>query len=241
MSVKVDIIAGFLGTGKTTLINKLVPFFTKTEKVVLIENEFGEVGIDGDLISSDLPMREIFAGCICCTLAGNFITAIEELNQQFHPDRIVIEPSGVGQLSDVVRACQGAKLDTELQMDHLITIVDCTGFTKGKDVFGTFYLDQIAHANVILLSYIAQAEKDEIEQVVSELRKVNPLAAIVKEDWFCMDNENLADLVNTVGQNSIAEVQGRESNVHHGIQHLPAERIFTAWGEKTPLLPRQNN
>ncbi|ATW27798.1 CobW family GTP-binding protein [Candidatus Formimonas warabiya] len=236
MGVKVDIVAGFLGAGKTTLINKLVPAYTKKEKVVLIENEFGEIGIDGDLLSGALPTREIYAGCICCTLAGNFIEAIEEMNQQFHPDRIVIEPSGVGQLSDVMRACQGVKGTAQLDLNHLITIVDGTGFKDDLDAFGAFYLDQIRYANILLLSHLAQVEQQEIDQVISELKTRNGHAVILVDDWRDMENEDLADLLEAVRPQGPDRIPKPEPPVHHDHHHLPADRIFSVWGQRNPTV-----
>lgn len=234
--MKIDIVAGFLGTGKTTLINKLIPVFAKKEKVAVIENEFGEVGIDGDLILSDLPTREIYAGCICCSLSGSFISAIEELSQQYQVDRMVIEPSGVGQLSDVVKTCRSAKLSAEIKIDHLITIVDSTGFFDEIDAFGGFYLNQIINANIILLSRIELVEKREVEQIVDELQKVNPDAAIIKDDWRNLDNEDLMELLDAALKNTRFEIQNKESNANDNQYHAPASRIFTAWGQANPVV-----
>lgn len=233
MSVKVDIVAGFLGTGKTTLINKLLPVISRSEKVVLIENEFGEIGIDGDLIASDLPIKEIYAGCICCTLAGSLIKAIEELHQQFHPDRIVIEPSGLSQLSDVVKACQSAKLESDLQLDHLITLVDITGFADEMDALGAFYLDQIRTANIILLSYTG-TKKQELASAVAELRKHNPQAVMIEDDWFCMEDENLAYLLYATGQLEQNNRSKTDDHVPANAYQLPLGRIFTTWTQPYP-------
>lgn len=146
--MEVQVVSGFLGAGKTTFLNRYLP--TLTGKTVLIENEFGEVGLDGELIQEDIPVREIYAGCICCSLAIDFRQGVKEIAEMFSPDQIVIEPSGVGRLSDIVKACQKAreKEGIDLTITKLIAMVDVKSFEEYREDFGDFYLDQIQHAGL---------------------------------------------------------------------------------------------
>ena len=148
--MEVQVVSGFLGAGKTTFLNHYLPALAG--KTVLIENEFGEVGLDGELIQEDIPVREIYAGCICCSLAIDFRQGIKEIAEKFSPDQIVIEPSGVGRLSDIVKACQKAreKEGIDLTITKLIAMVDVKSFEEYREDFGDFYLDQIQHAGLIL-------------------------------------------------------------------------------------------
>ena len=150
--MEIQIVTGFLGAGKTTFLNRYLPLLSG--KTVVIENEFGDIGIDGDRIQEDIPVREIFAGCICCSLAMDFRKGIKEIAENFHPDRILIEPSGVGRLTDIVKACQMAREreKVSLQITKLIAIVDMASFEEYIEGFGAFYQDQIERAGLLLLS-----------------------------------------------------------------------------------------
>ena len=158
--MEIQIVSGFLGAGKTTFLNKYLSLLGGN--TVVIENEFGDVGLDGELIQGDLPVKELYAGCICCSLALDFQKGIKELAEQFHPDRIVIEPSGVGRLTDVVKACGRAKEKEgiDLRITKFIVILDITEFEDYIDGFGAFYLDQIQNAGLILLSHLEQVSKE---------------------------------------------------------------------------------
>ncbi len=160
---KIDIFSGFLGAGKTTLIKKLIKESFAGQKVVLIENEFGEIGIDGGFLKeSGIQINELNAGCICCSLVGDFRAALQQVVEQYHPDRIVIEPSGVGKLSDVTRAVEGVAEHLDVQLSSFVTVADVNKVKMYMKNFGEFYDDQISHASCIILSRTQNAteEKD---------------------------------------------------------------------------------
>lgn len=191
--MKIDIVSGFLGAGKTTFLNKILPDLR--ERVVIIENEYGDISVDGSLLQDNLPVREIMAGCICCSLVVDFQQAIQELSAKYHPDRIIIEPSGVSCLSDVVKACEMVADKTEggLELDHLITIVDMVSFPEYIDDFGIFYANQIEHANVIFFSHLSELGEAEQQSVIKRVRQLNPRAAVWQEDWLEQDGGLLWD------------------------------------------------
>ena len=179
---KIDIISGFLGAGKTTLIKRLLADALKGEKVVLIENEFGEIGIDGGFLKdSGIVVNEMNAGCICCSLVGDFGKALHDVVDQYAPDRILIEPSGVGKLSDVITAVQNAHLDVTL--NSFVTVVDALKAKMYLKNFGEFFQNQVAHAGAILLSRTAECPANRLEEVVGILRGINPHARIVTTPW----------------------------------------------------------
>lgn len=191
--MKIDIISGFLGAGKTTFLNKILP--NLQERVVVIENEYGDISVDGSLLREDLPVREIMAGCICCSLVVDFQQAIRELSAKYHPDRIIIEPSGVSCLSDVVKACETVADETEggLELDHLITIVDMVSFPEYIEDFGMFYANQIEHANVVFFSHLSELSEAERQSVIDRIHQLNPRAAVWQEDWLEQEGSLLWD------------------------------------------------
>ncbi|MBO6263522.1 MAG: GTP-binding protein, partial [Clostridia bacterium] len=176
--VKVDVISGFLGAGKTTLIKKLFESAFDKEKIVLIENEFGEIGIDGSFLKeSGVEIKEINSGCICCSLVGDFSSSMKEVISKFSPERIIIEPSGVGKLSDIVRAVE--RVDADIQINIVATVVDggkCKMYHKN---FGEFYNDQVKEANTIIVSKTDKLSEDKINAAVELLRELNQRATIV--------------------------------------------------------------
>nr|WP_297172103.1 GTP-binding protein [uncultured Agathobaculum sp.] len=179
---KIDIISGFLGAGKTTLIKRLLADALKGEKVVLIENEFGEIGIDGGFLKqAGIVVNEMNAGCICCSLVGDFGKALHEVVDQYAPDRILIEPSGVGKLSDVIAAVQNAQL--EVTLNSFVTVVDALKAKMYLKNFGEFFQNQVAHAGAILLSRTAECPASRLEEVVHMLRTLNSHARIVTTPW----------------------------------------------------------
>ncbi len=186
--IKIDIFSGFLGAGKTTLIKKLIQEAYQGEKVVLIENEFGEIGVDGGFLQdAGIEITEMNSGCICCSLVGDFSKALKEVAAKFHPERIIIEPSGVGKLSDVIKAVQRAAVP-DSKLNAFCTVVDakkCKVYLKN---FGEFFLDQVENASCIVLSHTSDAKK--VEEAV-ELLKAHTQATVVTTDWDALDGKDI--------------------------------------------------
>ena len=181
---KIDIVSGFLGAGKTTLIKKLIAEAYSGEKLVLIENEFGEIGIDGGFLKdAGIQITEMNSGCICCSLVGDFGAALKKVLDQFHPDRILIEPSGVGKLSDVIRAVQGVQQDAPLELNSFVTVVDATKCKLYMKNFGEFFNNQVESAGTIILSRTQKLSQDKLEACVAMLREHNPKAPIITTPW----------------------------------------------------------
>lgn len=195
---KIDIFSGFLGAGKTTLIKKLIKESFAGQKVVLIENEFGEIGIDGGFLKeSGIQINELNAGCICCSLMGDFRAALQQVVEQYHPDRIVIEPSGVGKLSDVTRAVEGVAEHLDVQLSSFVTVADVNKVKMYMKNFGEFYDDQISHASCIILSRTQNATEEKIAAAVAMLREKNPTATIVTTAWDALTGEQILKAMST--------------------------------------------
>ena len=195
---KIDIFSGFLGAGKTTLIKKLIKEAFAGQQVVLIENEFGEIGIDGGFLKeSGIQINELNAGCICCSLVGDFRTALQQVVEQYHPDRIVIEPSGVGKLSDVTRAVEGVAEHLDVQLNSFVTVADVNKVKMYMKNFGEFYDDQISHASCILLSRTQTTSEEKIAAAVALLREKNPTATIVTTAWDELTGEQILKAMST--------------------------------------------
>ena len=194
----IDIFSGFLGAGKTTLIKKLIKESFAGQKVVLIENEFGEIGIDGGFLKeSGIQINELNAGCICCSLVGDFRAALQQVVEQYHPDRIVIEPSGVGKLSDVTRAVEGVAEHLDVQLNSFVTVADVNKVKMYMKNFGEFYDDQISHASCIILSRTQTASEEKIAAAVAMLREKNPTATIVTTAWDSLTGEQILKAMST--------------------------------------------
>ena len=211
---KIDIISGFLGAGKTTLIKKLIREAYQGEKVVLIENEFGEIGIDGGFLKdAGVQINELNSGCICCSLVGDFRAALSKVIAEMKPDRIVIEPSGVGKLSDVIRAVQGASADGAV-LNGFTTVADvnkCKMYIKN---FGEFYNDQVKNAGCIVLSHTGRATEAKIAECVALLREQNPNAVIVTTDWDALSGAELLKAMER--QDTLqAELERLAAETHH--------------------------
>lgn len=193
---KIDIISGFLGAGKTTLIQKLLREAFKGEQVVLIENEFGEIGIDGGFLKeAGIEIREMNSGCICCSLVGDFGASLKEVIETYHPDRILIEPSGVGKLSDVKKAVESVKTDADVALNSATTVVDvkkCKMYLKN---FGEFYKNQVESAGAIILSRTDIADDDKVEQAVAQIRALNPNAPIITTPEDQIDGAKLFEIM----------------------------------------------
>ena len=212
---KINVISGFLGAGKTTLIKKmfkkLLSDVFKGQKVVLIENEFGEIGIDsGFLKDAGIEITEMNSGCICCSLVGDFGTALKEVLVKFAPDRIIIEPSGVGKLSDVVKAVQGVAKDADVELDSSITVADATKCKIYMKNFGEFYNNQVEHADTIVLSRTQNMDQTKLETAVKLLQDKNTTAAIITTPWDELDGEIILKAMNQ--RNSMVEEMLEE---HH--------------------------
>ena len=195
---KIDIFSGFLGAGKTTLIKKLIKESFAGQKVVLIENEFGEIGIDGGFLQeAGIQITEMNSGCICCSLVGDFRAALQQVVEQYHPDRIVIEPSGVGKLSDVTRAVEGVAEHLDVQLSSFVTVADVNKVKMYMKNFGEFYDDQISHASCIILSRTQNATEEKIAAAVAMLREKNPTATIVTTAWDALTGEQILKAMST--------------------------------------------
>ena len=195
---KIDIFSGFLGAGKTTLIKKLIQESFGGQKVVLIENEFGEIGIDGGFLQeSGIQINELNAGCICCSLVGDFREALKKVVEQYHPDRILIEPSGVGKLSDVTRAVEGVAETLDVELSSFVTVADVNKVKMYMKNFGEFYDDQISHASCILLSRTQTASEDKVAAAVALLREKNPTATIVTTPWEQLTGAQILEAMST--------------------------------------------
>ena len=197
---KIDIISGFLGAGKTTLIKKLLAEAYQGEKLVLIENEFGEISIDGGFLKdSGVQVSEMSSGCICCSLVGDFNKALKEVHEQFHPDRILIEPSGVGKLSDVIVAVENTVKDVpDMKLNSFVTVADATKVKIYMKNFGEFYNNQIESAGTIILSRTQKLSQEKLEAAVALLREKNPNAAILTTPWDVLDGETILSAIEKV-------------------------------------------
>lgn len=215
---KIDIISGFLGAGKTTLIKKLLEEALKGEQVVLIENEFGEIGIDsGFLKEAGIQITEMNSGCICCSLVGDFGKALEEVITTYHPDRILIEPSGVGKLSDVIHAVQGVAEHQPVELDAFVTVADAAKAKMYMKNFGEFFNNQIEHAGAVILSRTQNMKADKLEECVSLLRGHNANARIVTTPW---DELSGAQLLETMSEShSLASELLQEIEAEHAHHH----------------------
>ena len=215
---KINVISGFLGAGKTTLIKKLLSDVFKGQKVVLIENEFGEIGIDsGFLKDAGIEITEMNSGCICCSLVGDFGTALKEVLVKFAPDRIIIEPSGVGKLSDVVKAVQGVAKDADVELDSSITVADATKCKIYMKNFGEFYNNQVEHADTIVLSRTQNMDQTKLETAVKLLQDKNTTAAISTTPWDELDGEIILKAMNQ--RNSMVEEMLEEHHHEHECGH----------------------
>ena len=253
---KIDIISGFLGAGKTTLIKKLLSEAFQNEKVVLIENEFGEIGIDGGFLrEAGVEITEMNSGCICCSLVGDFGTALEKVIEDFHPDRVIIEPSGVGKLSDVIRAVEGVREKVDIFLNSYTAVVDgkkCKMYMKN---FGEFFNNQIEHARTIVLSRTQQMSDDKLEKTLELIKGHNDKATIVTTAWDDIDGSKILNAMEKENDFALKllEEEHHHEQVHHhehehhhdhgadctcgchdhDHHHHHADDVFTSWGQET--------
>ena len=252
---KVDIISGFLGAGKTTFIKKLIDQVFTGEKLVLIENEFGEIGIDGGFLKdAGIEITEMNSGCICCTLVGDFSKALQKVLAEYQPDRVIIEPSGVGKLSDIVRAIEDVKKDAEIEIDGRITVVDGKKAKLYLKNFGEFFEDQVKHASTIVVSRTQMMTDEKVEECIHMLRDENADAAIISTPWEQLSKDAIWHALDHG-----AEIEGlleEEHDHHHDHEeccehdhhhhdheeccehdhhhhHHHADEVFTSWGKET--------
>ena len=255
---KIDIISGFLGAGKTTLIKKLLQEALNGQKVVLIENEFGEIGIDGGFLKdAGIQITEMNSGCICCSLVGDFGAALKKVVEQYHPDRIIIEPSGVGKLSDVIAAVMNVAGEIDLDLNSFVTVADATKCKMYMKNFGEFYNNQVESANTIILSRTQGMKEEKLAQAVSMIQDKNAKAKIITTPWDELTGEQILAVMEQ--GHSLAEelmeeamkLHEEEEHEHHHHHHDDdddccchdhdhehhhhhhADEVFTSWGMET--------
>ncbi len=226
---KIDIISGFLGAGKTTFIKKMIDEVFQGEKIVLIENEFGEVGIDGGFLKdAGIQITEMNSGCICCSLVGDFGKNLNEVITKYHPDRILIEPSGVGKLSDVMKSVIDIEKEQDVKLNGLITVVNATKASKQMKAFGEFFNNQIEYATTVVLSRTQNATPEQLELCVKQIQALNAKAAIITTPWDDIKGEQILKVME--GQDSLemklmaeehakAEAEEHEHEHHHDHDH----------------------
>ena len=248
---KIDIVSGFLGAGKTTLIQKLLKEALAGSQVVLIENEFGEIGIDGGFLKeSGIEIKEMNSGCICCSLVGDFGTSLKEVMETYHPDRILIEPSGVGKLSDVMKAVEDVDMGEEITLNSAVAVVDASKCKMYIKNFGEFFINQIEHAGTIILSRTDVASPEKVQQAVDLIREHNSRAALITTPLAQLDGKEIlktiedgSDLEKELMKEVLAHREeehdhehchdhGHGHDHHHGHHH--ADEVFTSWGMETP-------
>ncbi len=222
---KIDIISGFLGAGKTTLIKKMIDEAFQGEQIVLIENEFGEVGIDGGFLKdAGIEITEMNSGCICCSLVGDFGKNLNEVITKYHPDRILIEPSGVGKLSDVMKSVIDIEKEQDVKLNALVTVVNALKANKQMKAFGEFFNNQIEYATTVILSRSQSATPEQLEQCVKQIQKLNPKAAVITTAWDDIRGEQILKAME--GQDNLemkvlaearhAKDEEEHSHHHHG-------------------------
>ena len=219
---KIDIISGFLGAGKTTFIQKLLSDALKGENVVLIENEFGEIGVDsGFLKNAGIEIREMNQGCICCSLVGDFESSLKEVIEQYHPDRILIEPSGVGKLSDILSAVKTVSENLDVKLDGAVTVVDATKAKLYNKNFGEFFDDQIRFATSVVLSRMDIASGEKAQEAVNIVRGINPHANLITTALTELSGEKLLEIIGkeeNLEEELLAEVKAKAAH-HHEHHH----------------------
>lgn len=216
---KIDIFSGFLGAGKTTLIKKLLQEALDASKVVLIENEFGEIGIDGGFLKeAGVEIKEMNSGCICCSLVGDFGSSLKEVIETYHPERILIEPSGVGKLSDVMKAVQDVDTDAEVVLNSAVVVVDANKCKMYAKNFGEFFLNQIEHAGTIILSRTADIQEKKLNTAIEIIREHNAKAAIITTPWDELDGKKILETIENA-KDLEAELMAEVAKMHEGHEH----------------------
>ena len=220
---KIDIFSGFLGAGKTTLIKKLLQEALDASKVVLIENEFGEIGIDGGFLKeAGVEIKEMNSGCICCSLVGDFGSSLKEVIETYHPERILIEPSGVGKLSDVMKAVQNVDTDAKVELNSAVVVVDANKCKMYAKNFGEFFLNQIEHAGTIILSRTADISESKLNTVLEIIREHNDKATVITTPWDELDGKKILETIENAKDleaELMAEVARLHDEHHHHHDH----------------------
>ncbi len=249
---KIDIFSGFLGAGKTTLIKKLLQEALDASKVVLIENEFGEIGIDGGFLKeAGVEIKEMNSGCICCSLVGDFGSSLKEVIETYHPERVLIEPSGVGKLSDVMKAVQNVDTDAEVELNSAVVVVDANKCRMYAKNFGEFFLNQIEHAGTIILSRTADISESKLNTALEIIREHNDKATVITTPWDALDGKKILETIENA-KDLEAELMAEVAKLHdehhhdhdhdhddhhdhdHDHHHHHADDIFASWGFETP-------
>ena len=223
---KIDIISGFLGAGKTTFIKKMINEAFQGEQIVLIENEFGEVGIDGGFLKdAGIEITEMNSGCICCSLVGDFGKNLNEVITRYHPDRILIEPSGVGKLSDVMKSVIDIEKEQDVKLNALVTVVNALKASKQMKAFGEFFNNQIEYATTVILSRSQNATPEQLEFCVKQIQALNPKAAIITTNWDEIKGEQILKAMegqDNLEMKTLAEARhahDEEEHEHHHHDH----------------------
>ena len=216
---KIDIFSGFLGAGKTTLIKKLLKEALDASKVVLIENEFGEIGIDGGFLKeAGVEIKEMNSGCICCSLVGDFGSSLKEVIETYHPERILIEPSGVGKLSDVMKAVQNVDTDAEVELNSAVVVVDANKCKMYAKNFGEFFLNQIEHAGTIILSRTADISGNKLNTALGIIREHNDKATVITTPWEEIDGKKILETIENA-KDLEAELMAEVAKLHDDHEH----------------------
>lgn len=216
---KIDIFSGFLGAGKTTLIKKLLQEALDASKVVLIENEFGEIGIDGGFLKeAGVEIKEMNSGCICCSLVGDFGTSLKEVIEMYHPERILIEPSGVGKLSDVMKAVQNVDTDAEVELNSAVVVVDANKCKMYAKNFGEFFLNQIEHAGTIILSRTGDISENKLNTALEIIREHNEKATVITTPWEELDGKKILETIENA-KDLEAELMAEVAAMHDDHEH----------------------
>lgn len=256
---KIDVVSGFLGAGKTTLIKKLLKEALDGSKTVLIENEFGEIGIDGGFLKeAGIEIKEMNSGCICCSLVGDFGASLKEVIETYAPERILIEPSGVGKLSDVLKAVENVASDLDVQVNSAVAVVDASKAKMYIKNFGEFFVNQISFAGTVILSRTDKVSQDKLNECVALIREHNDKAAIITTPLDQLDGKAVletiegADTLDEMMREMMEQLHDEDEHEHHhhhegeehghcchgdhehGHHHHHADEVFTSWGKETP-------
>ena len=236
MGIKIDIVSGFLGSGKTTLIKQIIDDAFKRDRVAIIENEFGEVSIDSEILKNrNIDIKEINSGCICCSLSGTFKDSIEDIIDDYNPNRIIVEPSGIAKLSDVIKGCKEIIAKESIAINNVFTVIDISNLDMYKEEFKEFYIDQIINAKTIIFTRIDICDYNKIEEAIEEIRKINSTASIVKVPLNIIDGLDILKIaekdISNMQEKKIVKLTSKNKKGTRAV--TIGSRIFDSWGEET--------